>query len=119
VNQQQAANTSHTATITSPTSTPGEAMPGQHTQPGRRVTPDEAGDGIIGHGPFDKDLHQTPKLLWTAVVLMCVGAAVVGLGVVALSTSESTGVILLIIGAVIGLVGIALAATNGIMSNVE
>ncbi len=56
-------------------------MPGQHTQPGRRVTPDEAGDGIIGHGPFDKDLHQTPKLLWTAVVLMCLGAAVVGLGV--------------------------------------
>jgi len=33
-------------------------MPRQHTQPGRRVTPDEAGDGIIGHGPFDKDLHQ-------------------------------------------------------------
>jgi len=56
-------------------------MPGQHTQPGRRVTPDEAGDGINGHGPFDKDLHQTPKLLWTAVVLMCLGAAVVGLGV--------------------------------------
>ncbi len=50
---------------------------------------------------------------------MCLGAAVVGLGVVALSTSESTGVTLLIIGAVIGLVGIALAATNGIMSPVE
>ncbi len=50
---------------------------------------------------------------------MCLGASVVGLGVVALSTSESTGVTLLIIGAVIGLVGIALAATNGIMSPVE
>jgi len=119
VNQQQAASTNYTTNDQLAHQQSGDAMPRQHTQPGRRVTPDNAGDGIIGHGPFDKDLHQTPKLLWIAVVLMCVGAAVVGLGVVALSTSESTGVILLIVGAVIGLVGIGLAATNGIMSNVE
>lgn len=50
---------------------------------------------------------------------MCLGAAVVGLGV---RGPEHIGVDrrdLLMIGAVIGLVGIALAATNGIMSPVE
>ncbi len=80
---------------------------------------DEVGGGVVGQGPFDKGIHQTPRRLWTAVVLMCLGAAVLGLGVVVLSMSMSTGVVLLVAGGVIGAVGAAVAATNGIMSNVE
>ncbi len=80
---------------------------------------DEVGGGVVGRGPFDKGIHQTPRRLWTAVVLMCLGAAVLGLGVVVLSMSMSTGVVLLVAGGVIGAVGAAVAATNGIMSNVE
>lgn len=79
---------------------------------------DEVG-GVVGQGPFDKGIHQTPRRLWTAVVLMCLGAAVLGLGVVVLSMSMSTGVVVLVAGGVIGAVGAGVAATNGIMSNVE
>jgi len=77
------------------------------------------GGGVVGQGPFDKGIHQTPRRLWTAVVLMCLGAAVLGLGVVVLSMSMSTGVVVLVAGGVIGAVGAAVAATSGIMSNVE
>lgn len=77
------------------------------------------GGGVVGQGPFDKGIHQTPRRLWTAVVLMCLGAAVLGLGVVVLSMSMSTGVVVLVAGGVIGALGAAVAATNGIMSNVE
>ncbi len=77
------------------------------------------GGGVVGQGPFDKGIHQTPRRLWTAVVLMCLGAAVLGLGVVVLSMSMSTGVVVLVAGGVIGAVGAGVAATNGIMSNVE
>jgi len=77
------------------------------------------GGGVVGQGPFDKGIQQTPRRLWTAVVLMCLGAAVLGLGVVVLSMSMSTGVVVLVAGGVIGAVGAGVAATNGIMSNVE
>jgi len=80
---------------------------------------DEVGGGGVGQGPFNKGIHQTPRRLWTAVVLMCLGAAVLGLGVVVLSMSMSTGVVVLVAGGVIGAVGAGVAATNGIMSNVE
>jgi len=53
------------------------------------------------------------------VVLMCLGAAVLGLGGVVLSMSMSTGVVVLVAGGVIGAVGAGVAVTNGIMSNVE
>lgn len=75
--------------------------------------------GAPGRGPFLKDLHQTPPALWVAVVLMCVGVALVGGGVVALSLDVTTAVVLFIAGVVLGVVGLALGLHNNIMTNVE
>jgi hypothetical protein len=79
----------------------------------------DSDDGSSGEGPLVKDLHQTSKGIWAAVILMCLGAAVVGVGVVVLSMDVTTAVVVLIVGAVIGLAGIAMSVATNIMSNVE
>ncbi len=75
--------------------------------------------GAPGKGPFSKDLHQTPPALWVAVVLMCLGVALLGGGVVALSINVTTAVFLFIAGTLLGVVGLALGLHNDIMTNVE
>ncbi len=75
--------------------------------------------GAPGQGPFYNDLHQTPTGLWVAVLLMCVGAALIGGGVIALSINVTTAVVLFTVGAVLGMVGLALGLRDNIMTNVE
>lgn len=74
--------------------------------------------GAPGAGPFFQDLHSTPPALWVAVALMCVGVALVGGAVVALSLDVATAVYLFIAGVVLG-VELALGLHNNIMTNVE
>lgn len=61
--------------------------------------------GAPDRGPFFKDLHQTPPALRVAVVLMCVGVALVGGGVVAPGLAVTTAVVLFIVGVALGVVG--------------
>lgn len=70
-------------------------------------------------GPFGKDLHETAPVLWAAVALMCLGAALLGGGVVALSKDTTVAVWLFVAGTALGIVGGALGLLNGIMSNVS
>ncbi len=80
---------------------------------------DETGDSPSHGGAFDKDLHETPKVLWLSVALMCMGTALIGGGVVALSMDTTTAIVLFIAGAALGVVGVVLGIANNIMSNVE
>lgn len=80
---------------------------------------DQDQSGAPGKGPFYEDLHQTPPAPWVAVVLMCVGVALVGGGVVALSVDTATAVVLFVAGVVLGVIGLALGLHNQIMTNVE
>ncbi len=84
-----------------------------------RTSPTEAGGSAVGDGPFDKDLHETPTVLWVSVAVMCLGAALIGGGVVAVSKDLTVAVVLFVTGAVLGVVGALLGLTHGIMSNVE
>lgn len=58
-------------------------------------------------------------MLWAAVALMCLAAALLGGGVVALSKDTTVAVWLFVAGAATGAVGGALGLLNGIMSNVS
>lgn len=84
-----------------------------------RTSPAEAGGRPLHGGPFGKDLHDTPPVLWVSVALMCLGAALLGGGVVALSKDTTVAVWLFVAGVATGLVGGALGLVNGIMSNVS
>lgn len=83
------------------------------------LSQDMTGDGVIGTGPFDQDLHRTPTILWWAVALMSLGAALVGGAIVAFSKSGTVGVELLVAGVLVGLVGLVLGLKNKIMGNVD
>lgn len=72
-----------------------------------------------GADPAGQDAHDTPKALWLAVILMCVGAALLGLAVVLFNMNTRAAVTSLIAGVVIGLIGAAISLRKGIMSNVE
>lgn len=50
---------------------------------------------------------------------MCLGVALLGGGVVALSINVTTAVFLFIAGTLLGVVGLALGLHNDIMTNVE
>lgn len=84
-----------------------------------RAAPDETGDSPLHGGAFDRDIHQTPKVLWLSVALMCLGVALLGGGVVALSSNTGTAVALFVAGAVLGAVDAVIGLANNIMSNVE
>jgi len=56
----------------------------------KETSTDETGDSPLHGAAFDKDLHQTPKVLWLSVALMCMGTALIGGGVVALSMDTTT-----------------------------
>lgn len=87
------------------------------TRPPQPSSHDQA--GAPGKGPFYKDMRQTPPALWIAVLLMCLGVALVGGGVIALSLNVTTALLLFVIGTALGLVGLALGLHNNIMTNVE
>ncbi|MGZ6804640.1 MAG: hypothetical protein ACXVFU_16470 [Nocardioidaceae bacterium] len=70
-------------------------------------------------GPFEDDLHRTPAVLWVSVALMCLGVALVGGAVVALSTSTATALLLFVGGGVMGAVGLLLAARHHVMRDVD
>ena len=78
----------------------------------------ETGDSPLHGGAFDKDLHQTPKVRWLSIALMCLGTALIGGGVVALSMNTTTAIVLFIAGAALGVVGVVIGLANNIMSNV-
>lgn len=84
-----------------------------------RTSTDETGDSPLHGAAFDKDIHQTPTVLWLSVALMCLGVALVGGGVVALIENTTTAAALFIAGAVVGAVGAVIGLANNIMSNVE
>ncbi len=67
----------------------------------------------------EHDAASTPKVLWFSVLVMCVGAGLIGLGFVLLSNDTRLAVISFIAGAVIGLIGAVIGLGKGIMSNVE
>lgn len=73
----------------------------------------------LGSGPFDQGLHDTPRTAWIAVLLMVGGFALVGVMVVLLSISMMPAIIVGIVGGVLGLIGIIVAITSNVMSNVE
>ncbi len=85
----------------------------------KETSTDEAGDSPLHGAAFDKDLHQTPKVLWLSVALMCMGTALIGGGVVALSMDTTTAIVLFIPGAALAVVGVVIGLANNIMSNVE
>ncbi len=84
-----------------------------------RTSPTEAGGSPVHGGPFGKDLHETAPALWVAVALMCLGTALIGGGVVALSKDTTAAVWLFVAGVALGIVGGALGLLKGIMSNVS
>lgn len=84
-----------------------------------RPSQDQAGANAGGPGPFSRDLHRTPPVLWASVALMCLGAALVGGGAIALSRSLTLAVVLFIAGAVVGGIGLVLGLRNRIMTNVD
>lgn len=69
--------------------------------------------------PFQDDLDRTPVVLWVSVALMCVGFALVGGAVVALSADTGLAVGLAVAGVVLGLLGAGLGRRNRIMRNVD
>lgn len=72
-----------------------------------------------GADPAGLDAHDTPRSLWVAVILMCLGAALLGLAVVLFNMNTGAAVSSLIAGVVVGLIGAAISMRKGIMSNVE
>ncbi len=98
------------------TSTHGTSTTESSTAP---TSADETGDSPLHGAAFDKDLHQTPPVLWVSVALMCLGVALVGAAVVAMSKSTTIAVALLAAGAVVAAVGAAVGVRNHIMTNVE
>lgn len=81
---------------------------------------DLAGGSLLGPGPFEDDLHATPKILWLAVMLMCAGAIVLGLAVAFLvRPNKDASWICLGVGLAMGVVGAAVALANNIFGNVE
>lgn len=85
----------------------------------RRRSATPAGGSLFGRGPFMDDLHRTPTVLWVAVALMCLGVALVGGGVVALSTSTGAALVLFAGGGVLGATGLLLAARHHVLRNVD
>ncbi len=85
----------------------------------KETSTDETGDSPVHGGAFDKGLHQTPKVLWLSVALMCLGTALIGGGVVALSMDTTTAIVLFIAGAALAVVGGVIGLANKMMSNVE
>jgi amino acid transporter len=81
---------------------------------------DLAGGSLLGPGPFEDDLHSTPKILWLAVLLMTVGSIVLGLAVAFLvRPNKDASWICLAVGLILGVVGAAVALANNIFGNVE
>ncbi|MGZ6792921.1 MAG: hypothetical protein ACXVFV_08200 [Mycobacteriales bacterium] len=70
-------------------------------------------------GPFEDDLHRTPAVLWVSVALMCLGVALVGGGVVALSASAGAAVALFAGGGGLVAVGALLGARHHLMRDVD
>jgi len=85
----------------------------------RASAPDRTGRSPLHGAAFDEDLHGTPPVLWVSVALMCVGAVLLGAGVVALSKDVGWAIALFAAGAVVGAVGAGTGLRNHIMSNVE
>lgn len=83
------------------------------------MSQDMAGDGPIGTGPFDKDLHRTPVVLWWSVALMSLGAALIGGAIIAFNLNDTIGVELLVAGVAVGLIGVVVGLKNKIMGNVD
>lgn len=81
-----------------------------------------ASEGKDSHGGADAEgqgAHDTPKTLWAAVVMMCLGAALLGLAVVLFSINTRAALTSLVAGVIIGLIGAFLGLRKGIMTNVE
>jgi uncharacterized membrane protein HdeD (DUF308 family) len=76
--------------------------------------------GVIGHGPFDHDIHETPMVLWVAVLVMCAGVTVAGVGITAFNwQSDPWGWGMVIGGAVLSVVGTIMLFANHVMDNVH
>lgn len=84
-----------------------------------RTSASEQKSGGGGGNTTGTDAHDTPRSLWVAVVMMCTGAALLGLAVVLFSMNTQAAIASLVAGIVIGLIGAAISLRKGIMSNVE
>lgn len=85
--------------------------------------PDEQGSGSGsdgGHtGPFSRTARGASVALWLATLAMVVGAVTVGAGAILLGLRPSLGVVLIPVGAVVGIGGLVAALRLHILDDVE